>query len=740
MNSDISKRYNSLRLSNQLRQSSDNLTKIVRMYAVSGDKKYQRFFNEILDIRDGKRERPSEYHDIYWDFRLVEEPDDTITTGSASSLISLMEKQGFSRGELKLLAKSKVLSDRLVKLETIAINAIEGRFLDQKGLFTVIKSPDRELALEILFSDEYLKAKKEIMLPIKSFMMQVDERTSQTLKKNELVLHAIEKRLNQCVIVLLLIIVAFAVTVYYYRGIVLSEESALLNTYKFLIEQPNQMAFTLDILTDSLSFTGDVEGVIGYSEPEFTNVPVEKWRSLQHPDDQERLTEIVENLYATGENYQNQYRVQVKNGEYKHIDVSGYFIRDKESKVCKTIGLVKDIDNLKQIEIEKISLQEKLNHRNKMDAIGQLTGGIAHDFNNSLAGIMGAAEVMSSRGESMDEKNRAMVDMIIKACSRAADLTTKLLSFGRKGKVLSSAISLHEVIDETADILRRTLDKKIEVRVSKGADYDSVIGDGSELHGALMNLCINAGHAITNNGFIDIETSNVELKQKYCNSSSFDIMPGKYIEVEVRDSGCGIPFNELCKVFEPFYTTKKENEGTGLGLAAVYGTIEDHKGSINVYSEEGVGTSFQILIPCTEDESIVEVQEKKVINGNGTILLVDDEEIIRVTGKTLLKTMGYTVLLAENGERALDIIRNSESAIDLVITDMIMPKMSGSDLFIKLKAEYPRINVIISSGFVKDERITPLVEQGLNGFIRKPFRDYELSELVSSILENNNKT
>ncbi len=394
-------------------------------------------------------------------------------------------------------------------------------------------------------------------------------------------------------------------------------------------------------------------------------------------------------------------------------------------------GAVIRIDDVTQ----KNEIEQQLYQSKKMDAIGQLAGGVAHDFNNMLAGIMGAAQLLQIPERNLNKKSLELVEMILKATKRANDLTTKLLAFGRKGKVTSTSINVHKIIDDTIAIFSRTIDKKIKISVATNAKNSIVIGDDSALQNSLLNLGINASHAMENGGELKIETRNIFLNENYCETSSFDITPNEYIEIEIRDTGEGISPENLQKIFDPFFTTKKQGKGTGLGLASVYGTVQDHHGAITVYSELGTGTSFHLLIPCSQTEIKMEREDDNVLSGNGQILLVDDEELLRLTGKYTLENMGYKVLLAENGLEAVEVFRDNFSQIDLVIMDMIMPEMNGSEAFYKMKEIDSKCKVIISSGFTKDENLGELKKAGLSGFIQKPFRDYELSQLIAEILK-----
>jgi PAS domain S-box-containing protein len=395
-------------------------------------------------------------------------------------------------------------------------------------------------------------------------------------------------------------------------------------------------------------------------------------------------------------------------------------------------GAVIRIDDVtKECELER-----QLNHSRKMDAIGQLAGGIAHDFNNVLSAVIGAGELLKSPDAGLEPKAIELVDMILQASTRAADLTAKLLAFGRKGRIASSVVDIHEIIDNTISILASTIDKIVKISVSTRALHHTVVGDVSGLHNALINMGINASNAMPDGGSLIIATENVFLDPVYCRNSAFDIEPGEYVEIQMRDTGCGIPVENIRRVFEPFFTTSEEESGTGLGLAAVYGTVQDHQGAISVYSEVGKGSLFKILLPCSYEEMHSFQNSQQIVEGSGRILLVDDEKLIRVTGSLMLEEMGYTVLLAENGKAAVDLFRQMFREIDLVLMDMVMPEMNGGDAFEEMQKIDPACKVIISSGFSKSRDIDTLKKIGLSGFIQKPFRNSQLSQLLAEVLSN----
>lgn len=393
-----------------------------------------------------------------------------------------------------------------------------------------------------------------------------------------------------------------------------------------------------------------------------------------------------------------------------------------------------DISERNRIKKEKFLLEKQLNHTRKMDAIGKLAGGVAHDFNNMLGGIMGAAELLKLT-KSLDKRSDELVDIIMSASLRATDLIAKLLAFGRKTNDIVKDIDVHSIIDDSIAILSKTIDRNISIKFNKTAENSFIKSDTAGVENAIINLGINASHAMPRGGKLDFATRNIHFDKNYCDVSPFDIAPGDYLEIEVRDTGCGIELDNIERIFEPFFTTKEKGAGTGLGLAAVYGTVQKYNGAITVYSNEGDGTVFHIYFPVVIDEEITVKEKKteKTVRGTGRILLVDDEEMIRVTGSYILEDAGYEVITAGDGLEALEIYAQNDD-IDLVITDMIMPKINGTDTFYKLKEINKDCKVILSSGFTKGESLSELTDAGLAGFIRKPFRNEELTTLLSDIL------
>lgn len=411
----------------------------------------------------------------------------------------------------------------------------------------------------------------------------------------------------------------------------------------------------------------------------------------------------------------------VMNSRVQHESVFAFPLVDSDIK-----GAVIRIDDV----TNEIELQQKLSHSQKMEALGELAGGIAHDFNNTLAGILGAAQLIENNKDSIDKLSLKYIKIIIEATIKASKSIGKLLTFSRKVKVPSVIYNLNDIVDDSLTLLERTIDKKIAINLKKEARNVNSVGDSSAIQNAILNIVINSSQAMPDGGEIIVKTDNIYLDNEYCKYSPFEISAGEYISIEISDTGIGIPQEITNKIFDPFFTTKSEGKGSGLGLATVYGTVKDHHGAIEVSSIVGSGTRFCLYLPCSDGI----IEDKKtdfgVSSGTGTILLIEDDDIVRLTTETLLDTMGYKVLVAEDGLKGIEIYKKYTDFIDMVLCDMIMPGLSGSETFKKLKNVNQDCKVVICSGYTREEVLIELKEEGLRGFIQKPFDAKELEKLI----------
>lgn len=397
--------------------------------------------------------------------------------------------------------------------------------------------------------------------------------------------------------------------------------------------------------------------------------------------------------------------------------------------------IVRDITQEMRSDEEKALLEEEVrrSQEQKMIAIGQLAGGLAHDFNNCLTGIMGAAQLLAVEPLS-SKKKESYIAMIMTASSQAGVLIRNLLTFSRKGNQTSTLIDVARIVGDSISILQRTIDKNITILYENSAADTVIIGDDAMLQNVFLNMGINASHAMPEGGKLTFHLRNTVLDKDFCDASSFEIEPGSFVEIEIRDTGCGMTPEVQGRIFEPFYTTKERGKGTGLGLAAAYGTIQHHHGTITVYSEVGKGTVFHLYLPLSENQATASISEEEVVPGSGTILLIDDEEIIRLTAKRLLESLGYTVLVAAEGSVGVEMYRERHEMIDLVILDMIMPGMGGREAYTRIREIDGTAKVIVSSGFSRESDIIEMKKIGLRGFIGKPFRLAELSQLIAGVI------
>ena len=407
--------------------------------------------------------------------------------------------------------------------------------------------------------------------------------------------------------------------------------------------------------------------------------------------------------------------------------VTAVAVKDKKNGVLHYDGIVEDITKRK-------SLEEQLFQSQKMESIGRLAGGVAHDFNNILTSIMGFAEILKLKYDDATTVTGRAAEAIYKGSIRAANLTKQLLGFARGGKYESKPLDINNVIREIINMSEKIFEKSIDVTLNLDEKVKNIEGDLNQINQVFTNLIINAKDAMPTGGKLSFKTENFVLDDDHK-----DIFPdpksGDYVKISVSDTGIGMSKQIKDNIFEPFFSTKGEGKGTGLGLATVYGIIKNHKGYIFCESEPGHGTTFSIYLPATEKKEIAQETKGKYIKGTGTILVVDDEEFVREMTKNWLKEIGYNVLIAENGLEAVDIYKIRKNEIDLILLDMIMPKMAGKETYSNLKKIDPDVKVIFMSGYNKDDMNSDNYYKDIVGFIQKPFRLEELSKIISDNLK-----
>jgi two-component system cell cycle sensor histidine kinase/response regulator CckA len=385
-------------------------------------------------------------------------------------------------------------------------------------------------------------------------------------------------------------------------------------------------------------------------------------------------------------------------------------------------------------------LEEQLAQSQKMDAVGQLAGGVAHDFNNLLTVIMSYSTLLLDDFEEKDPR-REDVQEISNAASRAAGLTSQLLAFSRKQLLEPRVISVNTVVGGIEKLLLRLLGEDIELATTLEPDLFLIHADPGQLEQVLINLAVNARDAMPEGGRLHITTSNTELSDEHTHRH-LEAAPGKYVMVAVSDTGTGMTREVQQRVFEPFFTTKGQGKGTGLGLSTVYGIVKQSGGDVWIYSEPGKGTTFKVYFPCVsnEEEEIRERDDAQaVMGGNETVLIVEDDAALRALSARILEGNGYTVLLARNGLEALAIAAGHVGPIDLVATDVVMPKMNGRPLVEKLLETREHMGVLFMSGYTDDEVMRRGVIDGGTAFLQKPFTPAQFARKVRHVLDQKGK-
>jgi len=484
------------------------------------------------------------------------------------------------------------------------------------------------------------------------------------------------------------------------------------------------------ILQDSkLKFVNEaLARMLGYAVEEITDV---EFLPLIAPEYRQLTADRYRQRQA-GEEVENEYEFDLlhKDGVTRltvNMNIGLFTYRGKTA----SLGTIKDITDKKRSERERNKLESQVQQAHKMEAIGTLAGGIAHDFNNLLMGILGNA-TLTLMNLDPDHPGHDRMKNIEKYVQSGADLTRQLLGFARGGKFEVKPINLNDLIQRTSEMFGRAK-KEISISLNLQQDIWTVEVDKGQIEQVLLNFYVNAWQAMPAGGSLHIQTDNKTLDSSYI--KSFSVIPGNYVKLSISDTGVGMDANTQKRIFEPFFTTKEKGRGTGLGLASAYGIIKNHGGFINVYSEKGKGSSFTVYLPASKKSACIDKEiSEPVIHGSGTVLLIDDEQMILDVGSQMLETLGYQVLTAPNGREAIKIFECHQDHIVLVILDMIMPVMGGSETFDKLKSMHPDLKVLLSSGYAVDGQASDIMKRGCNGFIQKPFNIEQLSRKTGEVL------
>ncbi|GKT06793.1 response regulator [Desulforhabdus sp. TSK] len=506
-------------------------------------------------------------------------------------------------------------------------------------------------------------------------------------------------------------------------------QSALMESeqkYRLLMENTNEGIF---IHQDGfIKFPNPhLSTITGYTPQELTSM---SFMDLLHPDERtaamERLLRTLRGDEPSGTHI---YRARNKKREQLWFEVNA--ILHTWEKKTATLHFIRDITPQKNLEAQLL-------HAHKMEAVGTLAGGIAHDFNNLLQAIQGYSELLLMDQES-DGAHHPYLQEIFGAAQRGADLTRQLLTFSRKIESKLRPMDLNQEIVQLRKLLDRTIPKMIGIELHLAGDLHSVNADPAQIEQLLMNLAVNARDAMPSGGKLLICTKNVFLDESYC-KSHMGATPGSYVMLQVSDTGHGMDSATLARIFEPFFSSKGIGKGTGLGLSMVYGIVSSHGGYISCESQPGEGTTFEIYLPTIDEAETKDEAEtgpvKAMKKGSETILLVDDEDYIRDLGNQILTKFGYSILMAENGQVALDMYRSHWKSIDLVLLDLIMPGISGTECLKELRTINPDVKVVVISGYSPDGSTDELFQLGARGFISKPYQMTQMLQVTREVLDS----
>jgi PAS domain S-box-containing protein len=521
--------------------------------------------------------------------------------------------------------------------------------------------------------------------------------------------------------------------------------------FRALSENAPDIIYTLDVDGRFLYVNPVFEKILGYRKE---SVIGKLFTDFIKKEDSERFIPTLNRIRDSRHTITDLYVPIIhKDGTERLFYMSGAPDTDSEGNVIGVVGTFKDVTDLKKSEFElrgmneslrqeieerkmaeakRAELERQLRQAQKMEAVGTLAGGLAHDFNNLLMGIQGYASLIllsTNEGHKHYEKLKNIEKYVV----RGSDLTKQLLGFARGGKYEVKPTNMNDIIKSSSQMFGRTK-KDITISTSFESKVWRVEVDQGQIEQVLLNLYLNAAQAMPGGGNIHIETKNVEIDGNEPRKKYFK--PGRYVRITVRDTGVGIDEKIKGRIFDPFFTTKEMGRGTGLGLASAYGIIKSHNGFINVESELGSGSDFIIHLPASEKMSKMEtVIADKLFMGNETLLLVDDEEDILKIGTEMLTSLGYKVMPVRSGSEAVKLFNEKKDEIHLVILDMVMPGLNGSETFDLLKNIQPNIKVLLSSGYSLSQEASQILENGRNSFIQKPFDINRLSSKIRELLD-----
>src|SRR5437660_928497 len=508
----------------------------------------------------------------------------------------------------------------------------------------------------------------------------------------------------------------------------LRAEQALRNSeqsYRSLVDGVRDVIFALSPGGEVTSLNPAFEEMTGFPPAEWVGRPFE---AFVHPDDVPLALDLFGRVLQGEPRPTIQFRILTRAGTYRVAEFSAT-AQLRDGRLTGILGIGRDVT-------ERLGLEQQLRQAQKMEAVGRLAGGIAHDFNNILTAITGHADLLLEDLGHHDPR-RADVDEIRRSAERAAGLTRQLLAFSRQQVLQPKVVDLNALVLDMDKLLRRLIGEDVELATVLDPTLGRVTADPGQLEQVIVNLAVNARDAMPQGGKLTLETRNIDLDSSYTLEHSL-VKPGPYVQLTVSDSGIGMDEETQAHAFEPFFTTKPRGQGTGLGLAMVYGTVKQSGGFIWVYSEPGHGATFKIYLPRVDapvESATPPAPVERPPRGSETVLLAEDEPAVRAIAQQVLERQGYTVLAAPSGADALALAAQHGATIDLLLTDVVMPRISRRDLADRLTAQRPGIRVLYISGYTDNAIVRHgMLEPGL-AYLQKPFRPDALVRKVRDVLD-----
>ncbi|QJR09075.1 Sensor histidine kinase RcsC [Usitatibacter rugosus] len=505
--------------------------------------------------------------------------------------------------------------------------------------------------------------------------------------------------------------------------------------YEAVIRASGNLLYDLDPATGKILWDGDTMAVIGVAPENVSELG--PWMSRTHPDDRARLRGVREQLEGGKLRHMAiEYRMQRDDGSYVPVSVNGYMIEEPMSlgpPKKRLIGFVTDVSEKIKSEEDRVRLESQLKQAEKMEAVGHLAGGIAHDFNNILGAILGYGELAQLKAK--DEDMKRYLDTIMNAGNRAKSLVTQILSYSRVDTGERIPVLVSPIVQEAVDLIRGST-AGVDVRYEPESGEATVMGDPTRLHQLFMNLCTNAVHAMPDGGVLDVSLA-IEVVEHARITRIGELGPGDYVRVTVKDSGHGIAPEVIDRIFEPFFTTKRAGRGTGLGLALVHSVVKEHKGCLDVQSELGKGTAFIVWMPRLNEAAVEAAKPEPALPGRGQVILaVDDEIQVLAALEEMLANLGYEPAGFSSSQEALEAFQADPKRFDAVVSDEVMPEMSGTSLAVELRRMKPSIPIVIATGYGGAGFETRALSAGINRVLKKPYRMTEIAEALAGFFPN----